>query len=32
MDHSLWELDRFDDFLTARRQMLADAMNQLIAT
>ena len=31
MDRSLWELDRFDDFLTVRRQMLANAMNQVIA-
>lgn len=27
MDKSLWELDRFDDFLRARRQLLADAIN-----
>jgi hypothetical protein len=32
MDRELWKLDRFGDFLAARRQLLADAMNrELIA-
>ena len=30
MDRSLWSLDRFEDFLSARRQLLADAMNQVL--
>ncbi len=30
MDRSLWELDRFHDFLSARRRLLADAMNQVL--
>lgn len=30
MDRRLWELDRFDDFLAARRQLLAEAMNQVL--
>ena len=29
-DRDLWRLDRFEDFLVARRQSLADAMNELI--
>jgi hypothetical protein len=31
MDRSLWELHRFQDFLAARRQLLAEAVNELIA-
>jgi len=31
MDPSLWELDQFESFLAARRQLLADAMNQILA-
>jgi hypothetical protein len=30
MDEKLWELDRFQDFLTTRRQLLATAVNDLI--
>ncbi|HWT03520.1 MAG TPA: DUF262 domain-containing protein [Pyrinomonadaceae bacterium] len=30
MDRSLWELDRYEDFLAARRQLLADAMNEVL--
>lgn len=30
MDRSLWELDRYEDFLAVRRQLLADAMNQVL--
>jgi hypothetical protein len=30
MDHSLWKLDRFQDFLAARRELLAQAINNLI--
>lgn len=30
MDRQLWELERYEDFLAARRQLLADAMNQEI--
>lgn len=30
MDRSLWELDRYEDFLAARRQLLADTMNQIL--
>lgn len=31
MDRSLWQLDRFPEFLTARRQLLVDAMNSVLA-
>ena len=31
MDRALWELDRFEDFLAARRELLANAMNKAIA-
>ena len=31
MDRDLWELGRFQDFLGARRDMLAGALNDLIA-
>ncbi len=30
LDRSLWELERFDDFVTTRRKLLADAMNQVL--
>lgn len=30
MDRGLWKLDRFDDFLAARRELLATAVNNLI--
>lgn len=30
MDHSLWRLDRFQDFLAERRRLLAQAVNDLI--
>lgn len=30
MDRSLWELDRFKDFLAARRQLLSEAMNEVL--
>jgi hypothetical protein len=30
MDRSLWKLDRFQDFLAARRELLAQAINNLI--
>jgi hypothetical protein len=30
MDRSLWELDRYEDFLATRRQSLAEAMNQVM--
>jgi hypothetical protein len=30
MDRSLWELDRFEDFLAARRELLAVAMNDIL--
>jgi hypothetical protein len=30
MDRKLWELDRFQDFLTTRRELLAEAINGLI--
>ncbi|MBI3024437.1 MAG: hypothetical protein HYY66_01935, partial [Candidatus Tectomicrobia bacterium] len=30
MDRGLWELDRYNDFLVARRGMLADAMNEVL--
>lgn len=30
MDPTLWELDRFQDFLAARRQLLAEAMNDVL--
>jgi hypothetical protein len=30
MDRSLWELDRFEDFLAERRKLLADAMNEVL--
>lgn len=31
MDRALWELDRFGEFLVARRGLLADAMNRVLA-
>ena len=31
MDPQLWELDRFADFLAARRELLASAMNDVLA-
>lgn len=31
MDRTLWTLDRYDDFLTARREALAAAMNDVFA-
>jgi len=31
MDRGLWAVDRFEDFLVARRQFLTDAMNELLA-
>jgi hypothetical protein len=30
MDRSLWEIDRFEDFLAARRKLLTDAMNEIL--
>jgi hypothetical protein len=30
MEPALWELDRFQDFLAARRELLAEAINKLI--
>lgn len=30
MDESLWQLDRYDDFLIARRAMLAEEMNKIL--
>lgn len=30
MDKALWDLDRFGDFLSARRKLRADAMNQIL--
>ncbi len=30
MERSLWKLDKFEDFLTARRHLLAEAMNQVL--
>ena len=30
-DQTLWELDRFEDFLSARRDLLAAAMNEVLA-
>ncbi len=30
MDRSLWDLDRFEDFLTERRKNLANAMNEVL--
>jgi len=30
MDRALWELDRYEDFLIARRQLLAESMNQIL--
>lgn len=32
MDRSLWEIDRFEDFLKARRELLARAMNDLLSS
>ena len=32
MDRSLWEMDRFEDFLKARRELLARAMNDLLSS
>lgn len=31
MDRSLWELERYQDFLVARRKLLAQAMNEVLA-
>jgi hypothetical protein len=30
MDRALWKLERFQDFLAARRQLLSDTVNNLI--
>jgi hypothetical protein len=30
MDRSLWKLEKFQDFLAARRELLAKAINDLI--
>jgi hypothetical protein len=30
MDRTLWKLDRFQDFLAARRELLARSINVLI--
>jgi len=30
MDTALWEIERFEEFLVARRQILADAMNNIL--
>jgi hypothetical protein len=30
MDRSLWELDRYDEFLEMRRELLAKAMNEIL--
>jgi len=30
MDRKLWKLDRFQDFLAARRQLLAEAVTDLL--
>jgi len=30
MDEELWQIDRFDDFLEARRAMLAEKMNEIL--
>lgn len=30
-DRTLWEIDRFADFLAARRELLAEAMNELLS-
>ncbi|MCW8138899.1 MAG: hypothetical protein KIT58_08340 [Planctomycetota bacterium] len=30
LDPALWRLDRYDDFLAARRALLADAINGLL--
>lgn len=30
MDRELWELERYDDFVKARRELLAHAMNQVL--
>ncbi len=30
LDHSLWTLERFEDFVRERRRLLADAINQLL--
>lgn len=32
MDRSLWELERFEDFLAARRRLLAAAMTEIVAS
>jgi hypothetical protein len=32
MERRLWELERYEDFLAARRQLLAEAMNRLMAS
>jgi hypothetical protein len=32
MDRALWKPDRYSDFLAARRQLLAQAMNEYLAT
>jgi hypothetical protein len=31
MDRELWKLDRFADFLSARRKLLAQAMNEVLS-
>jgi hypothetical protein len=30
MDPALWELDRYEDFIAARRKLLAKAMNEVL--
>ncbi len=32
LDRSLWDLDRYEDFVRERRQMLANAINDLLAS
>lgn len=32
LDRELWELDQFEDFLAARRQLLANAMNDVLSS
>lgn len=32
MDRSLWVMDRFEDFLEVRRELLAKAMNNVLAS
>ncbi len=31
LNRALWDLDRYDDFLVARREALASAMNEVLA-